>query len=419
MLHFDTGNILHHELTPEGYLRCYGQIARTGELRYIKSDGTERIEVVTPEVLFNKTSIDSFKMKTVTNNHPPVKLDSNNTKNYIAGMTSNVAVIDGSFLGIAMTIVDQDTIDDIVKGNKRQISCGYETELEKREDGKYYQIYRSGNHIAIVDRGRAGSNVALKLDSWNMDLESDTEEDTIKYKSALDKISVDNISRNDNSDRKTIMQKFNLDGFEFETENLELAKHARSVDSQLDRLKTTSKDLQTRFDSIAAENQALITKVSTLDGTSEALKAENVQLNADKADLTAKLEAASAQTISEAEITKAVTERLDMWDKVLPEFRSDKADFKPDFSKSAIQIKTDYVKLKYPNMNLDCKDASFIDGMFEVAISQKVENKDTAGIVDDVLPGINSSRSDSATESKLDKVVGAYVSQMESAWKTT
>ena len=112
----DNGQILKHEFTPEGYLRCYMRVGRVGELQYKEDDGTIRVEVVTPEVLFDKKHLDSLKMKPITREHPEVeRLDSSNATKYQVGMSGHAVVIDGEFLGVVGTIVDQDLIDEIVK----------------------------------------------------------------------------------------------------------------------------------------------------------------------------------------------------------------------------------------------------------------------------------------------------------------
>ncbi|MGL6344110.1 MAG: DUF2213 domain-containing protein, partial [Waterburya sp.] len=354
------------------------------------------------------------------------KLDSSNSGSYLAGMTSNLAIIDGDFLGIAMTITDDKTIDDIVSGRKRQISCGYETEVEKREDGKFYQTHRTGNHIAIVEKGRAGANASIHMDSWNFELE-ETEENEKSEKestnsfsdSILDKFGSENVPEKSIRLDRTSMQKFNLDGFEFETDNLDLAKHAKSVDSQLKQNRELLDSQNSRADSLTTENQELKTKLAALEGANEALKADSQKLNQDKEDLQNQLKEASTSKMSDEEVAKGVQARLDIWDQVLPEFRADNAEYKADFSKSPLQVKTEFVKLRYPNMKLDGKDPNFIDGMFEVAIASKVESNSEANFnsaqrVDGVLGQIHSQRND---ESGSQKEYKSYVNDLETAWQ--
>ena len=60
-------------------------------------------------------------------------------------------------------IHDRDLINAIQNG-KREISCGYECDYVQNEDGTYSQKKIRGNHVAVVERGRAGKRAAI-LDS--------------------------------------------------------------------------------------------------------------------------------------------------------------------------------------------------------------------------------------------------------------
>lgn len=165
-LHFDRGVIYKHEDTPEGFLRLHMTIAKVGELKYFNQDGTERLEIVTPEVLFDSASVDSFKMKPVTSpNHPPVMLNADNAGAYSKGMTGNLVTIDGDFLGIVATVTDAATIRNIKSGRTKQVSCGYIAGTKQRSDGKFDQLYRQGNHVTICEQGRAGADVRVNVDS--------------------------------------------------------------------------------------------------------------------------------------------------------------------------------------------------------------------------------------------------------------
>lgn len=60
-------------------------------------------------------------------------------------------------------IHDRDLINAIQNG-KREISCGYECDYVQNGDGTYSQKKIRGNHVAVVERGRAGKRAAI-LDS--------------------------------------------------------------------------------------------------------------------------------------------------------------------------------------------------------------------------------------------------------------
>ena len=70
-----------------------------------------------------------------------------------------------------LIITDPRLIEAILAG-KREISCGYTYELCE-ENGKYIQRRIRGNHVAVVDAGRAGPRVCIK------DQEPDTLDDLL------------------------------------------------------------------------------------------------------------------------------------------------------------------------------------------------------------------------------------------------
>lgn len=152
-------------MTPEGFLNCYMRVAKTGDLQYRNADGSTRTEYVPETTLFNADSVATLKGKPVTLEHPPALLTAETAKDYLTGSTLNLVKYDGSFLGIMATIHDKPTIDAVRSGKARQVSCGYTCDLVKRADGKYEQRNRQYNHVAITRKGRAGSSVAVHMDS--------------------------------------------------------------------------------------------------------------------------------------------------------------------------------------------------------------------------------------------------------------
>ena len=163
---------------PEGYLICVNvPIARSGTQRYQQDElgqsGMDMITVYRPEdEVFSKATIASFEGMPVTNDHPeePEGVTAENIQYLGKGHCQNVRRGTGaqSDLLIAdLVITDPATIQDVLNG-KREISCGYNYELDDT-DGKYTQRQIRGNHIAIVDRGRAGHRVCIKDSAPNQE----------------------------------------------------------------------------------------------------------------------------------------------------------------------------------------------------------------------------------------------------------
>ena len=161
--------------TGEGFLICKNvPIARTGTQDYLGSelglsggDSGRIIAVIrSPDEVFSEAALASFEGKPVTNDHPPGLIGPDDVKTYEMGHAQNIRRGTGEwkdFMIADLHIHDRDLIDAIQNG-KREISCGYECDYVKNADGTYSQKNIRGNHVAVVDRGRAGKRAAI-LDS--------------------------------------------------------------------------------------------------------------------------------------------------------------------------------------------------------------------------------------------------------------
>ena len=161
--------------TGEGFLICKNvPIARTGTQDYLGrelglTDGNaDKIIAVirSPDEVFSEAALASFEGKPVTNDHPPGLIGPDDVKNYEMGHAQNIRRGSGEWADYMIAdlhIHDRDLIDAIQNG-KREISCGYECDYVKNTDGTYSQKNIRGNHVAVVDRGRAGKRAAI-LDS--------------------------------------------------------------------------------------------------------------------------------------------------------------------------------------------------------------------------------------------------------------
>ena len=161
--------------TGEGFLICRNvPISRTGDQEYmgweIGIPGAGGGQIVTvhrpPEEVFSTAALASFEGKPVTNDHPPVLIGPDDVKTYEMGHAQNVRRGDGEweeYTLVDLHIHDRELIDAVQSG-KREISCGYECEYVPNGDGTYTQRNIRGNHVAVVERGRAGKRAAI-LDS--------------------------------------------------------------------------------------------------------------------------------------------------------------------------------------------------------------------------------------------------------------
>ena len=153
---------------PEGYLLCLNvPVARTGTQEYLPSElGLPEtggmIPVFRPEEeVFSPETVASFEGMPVTNDHPPEGVDISNIRTLQKGHAHNVRRGRGEASDLLLAdliITDPVLITAILEEGKREISCGYTYELCE-ENGQYIQRKIRGNHVAVVDAGRAGSRV--------------------------------------------------------------------------------------------------------------------------------------------------------------------------------------------------------------------------------------------------------------------
>ena len=158
---------------PEGYLICLNvPVARTGVQEYLPSElglpepDDRLIPVCRPEEeVFSPACVASFEGMPVTDDHPsaPDGVTAENSRYLIRGHAQHVRRGSGAesdLLLADLMITDPVLVEEILTG-KREISCGYTYTLCE-EDGKLIQREIRGNHVAVVDTGRAGPRVSIR-----------------------------------------------------------------------------------------------------------------------------------------------------------------------------------------------------------------------------------------------------------------
>lgn len=174
---FDVGAISSVETSPQGYLRCDGRITRVGVFSYRDGRGGIRKELRLPEEVFNADALESFALAPMTLGHPGEELTPKNTGKYQIGSVTGPRQ-DGQFVGARIQITDDRAIAEAkAPDGRRELSCGYKLDLEMTPgvtcgidgiaDGLHFDaIQRNirGNHVALLDKGRAGRGASLRLD---------------------------------------------------------------------------------------------------------------------------------------------------------------------------------------------------------------------------------------------------------------
>lgn len=163
----DTATLGNVRTTDEGYLLANVRTARTGVQTYLGAE-MGRPDLATVNVyrdeaeVFRKTSLQTFGLLPLTDDHPGDLVTADTAKAVSVGTTSEEVLRDGEYLRIGIKITDAATIRKVQDG-KRELSVGYTSEIVWGDgiaaDGTPYQAKQTnivGNHIAIVDAGRAG-----------------------------------------------------------------------------------------------------------------------------------------------------------------------------------------------------------------------------------------------------------------------
>lgn len=169
------------EYTPEGYMRVGGrasrvglQTYRAGELEGMDNyDEDELLSVMrTPEEVFSKESLASFKDKDITLEHPKDLIDCKTYKDCSVGHCCSEGRRDGDYVVVDLLIKDKEAIKAIEDG-KVNLSAGYTADFEEKQGtykGEPFSHLQKDiyiNHVAVVDNPRAGDKAKI-FDSKGM-----------------------------------------------------------------------------------------------------------------------------------------------------------------------------------------------------------------------------------------------------------
>ena len=158
--------------TKEGFLICHNvPIARTGSQNYLAQEVGlperygEIIKMHRPEEeVFALETLASFEGKPVVDGHPADDVRPDNWSAYAKGTCTNVRRGNGADADkiIADLIIYDAIMQSEIEAGKRDVSCGYEYIKEIADNGEFIQRRIRGNHVAIVDNGRAGKTVRIR-----------------------------------------------------------------------------------------------------------------------------------------------------------------------------------------------------------------------------------------------------------------
>lgn len=266
-------------------------------------------------------------MKPVTDGHPDGLVTKNNSQELLKGMTASNAHIEGDMLYNDITITDAALIDKVRNNGKRELSIGFETEVVPQSgelNGVHYDSVQKNikiNHVAVVERGRAGHEVRLLGDAA--------------------------IAVEENKGASMETTKVRLGDSDINV--------AVSDAEKVTKLDAENSEKSKRIDSLKGQIKELQDKLEEEEG-----KAKSAQDKADAAlkendSLKSKYEGDSF----DEKVQKAMEARMDLIDTVRP-YLGDSYDFKGKGEKA---LKVDAIKKKR-GVDLSDKPLSFINGYF-------------------------------------------------------
>lgn len=316
----------------EGFLTGMSVVTRTGVFSYVNKDGSIRRELRHPEDVFNKDSLQTLKLKPVTNGHPPVLVDKTNSRQYSVGNIGDNVNVDGDHVIISYTIQDKTAIDEVDKG-KRQLSLGYRLDREEVSgvyNGEFYTHRQRNiryNHLAIVDKARAGNVASINVDGEEIDIyELDFE--------------VNNDSRKDHNMN---LVDVSIDGLTY--------KASPEVVKELEKIKSANSN----FDSSTTELKANRDKLqANFDAAQEKIKELEAQLSQDSIDA-------------------VIASRLELIDKASKFVNAD--DLK---GLSVRDVQEKVIKSKFKDLDLSKKSPEYIEARFDSLIDSQEPNNDEA-----------------------------------------
>ncbi len=289
-------------------------MTRVGVFDYRQPDGTVRRELRPSNEVFKQESLDSLIDAPVLAGHPAMVTPENYSQ-YTKGNVSGTPKQDGKFVSSKLAVQDGTTLDGIDSGEIVEVSCGYTCDVVQQSgvfDGQPYDAVQTNikyNHVGLGPRNWGRQGNDVALRlDGGAYIDSATE-----------------------GSRKMVIK---FDGKDYEKGSDE---HLTALTNKLDSYEVQRKETQTKLDKAEAQNAI---DAKTIEEHSKKLATFDAEVSA-RADL-----------LAQAKIALGETTVLD--------------------GKTNAEIKTEVVKLNFPNVKLDGRSDDYITALYERAIETGV-----------------------------------------------
>lgn len=300
---FHTAKLDTGELSPQGFLVAKAYLTRTGVFKYRRADGTVVSELRHPDDVFRPESLATLKMAPITDDHPREFVNAENARQYTVGWISDKVEQAEDFVESMATIAAQNVIQKVFTG-KSELSCGYHADVVEETgefNGEKYDTRQRNityNHVAVVDRGRAGPQVKLRLDANDATL--DNYEGVLMEKEIIINGQVFKVSQ-EVFDAYEAERKEKSDGDleKLKDENEKLKGKIKDLEEKMKDKKDKGEDDKEKEDSeLLAENEKLKARLDALEG-----KQDNSDVIAAKVQARLKLEKVAASILDSEDVS--------------------------------------------------------------------------------------------------------------------
>lgn len=365
--------------TADGYLIADAKAVRSGIQIYLGREvgkpELERVRVYRSEAeVRSGDSLSSFSHAPVTIEHPAQPVTAENWKDLAVGEISTSATWDGNRISLPLILKDAAAIATVAAG-KRELSAGYTCDLDftpgVTADGQQYDAQQKNiraNHVAIVDRGRAGSECRIgdtDPHAWGAaPITQTTDKETITMSDAL----------------RTVV----VDGLSVQTTD----QGALAIDKLT---KDRDGDRKAHTEALAAKDAAHTTAIAAKD--------------ADLAKRDAEIDALKGKIVDGAALDALVQARGDLIAKakaIAPDVITD--------GKTDADIRKAVVVAKLGDEAVKDKAAAYIDARFDILAEDAKPTDPVRGVVRDGLKQVD--------QKPVETAHAAMVTSLQDAWKT-
>ena len=265
-----------------GFLYVYRvPIAGAMVQKYVKSDGSEEMEAKLPEEILSDATVSRANSKPVTDGHHGLVTKAPSHA-LLKGFTASNGHVEGNMRYNDITITDPNLISQIKSGDKRELSIGFETQMDPTSGTyngtKYDAVQRNIriNHVAVVPKGRAGHEVRLIGDSAEaVEQVEPSEEKGNQMETRVVRADGQNITvAADDVEKIT----------KLDADNSAKAKQIADLDAQIKKLQSEKAQLQGDADASAKKADEAQAKADSLEADNKKLQEEFDKYKADGVD---------------------------------------------------------------------------------------------------------------------------------------